>query len=266
MTMARSVGAEVLDGLAADDPAAMRSRRDLRRLHRLMGTRRILARALQDMLPAPRGSAPLRLLELGAGDGSLMLGVARSLAPAWPPVELTLLDAQPLLDTATIAGYAALGWNAIAHVGDVFDWVGADSHAMPDGCSANDTTGGSPANDATPGGQAVRSWDLVLANLFLHHFETPQLGSLLRAVARRSHRFLACEPRRAGLALAASRLVGAVGANAVTREDAVLSVRAGFRGAELSALWPAAPGTWRLREYSAGLFSHCFRAQAIGPR
>jgi hypothetical protein len=41
----------------------------------------------------------------------------------------------------------------------------------------------------------------------------------------------------------------------------VLSVHAGFRGSELSALWPRHPKGWRLREYPAGLFSHCLRAE-----
>lgn len=51
--------------------------------------------------------------------------------------------------------------------------------------------------------------------------------------------------------------------NAVTRADAVLSVRAGFRGAELQALWPAATARWSLAETRAGLFSHCFVASRL---
>jgi hypothetical protein len=51
-----------------------------------------------------------------------------------------------------------------------------------------------------------------------------------------------------------------IGCNAVTRHDAAASVRAGFAGRELSALWPARPG-WRLREGRAGLFSHLFVAR-----
>lgn len=74
----RTVAAEVLDGLAADDPAAMRSRRDLRRVHRAMGTRSIAVRALKAMTVSWRKTPPRRVLELGAGDGTLMLGVARA--------------------------------------------------------------------------------------------------------------------------------------------------------------------------------------------
>jgi hypothetical protein len=238
----RVVVPETLDGLAANDPAAMRSRRDLRRVHRAMRTPSIMLTALKDMTLWRHQVTPLRVLELGAGDGSLMLGVAPSLVRKWPQVELTLLDAQALVEPATIRRYAELGWTATTEVADVLDWAAA------------------PSDPLLPGGGAAR-WDVIVANLFLHHFEGAQLDAVLRAVAARTDRFFACEPRRAWLALAGSHLVGAIGANAVTREDAVLSVHAGWRGNELSALWPARGEEWQLEEYSAGLFSHCFRAQ-----
>jgi predicted nicotinamide N-methyase len=176
------------------------------------------------------------VLELGAGDGTLMLGVARALAPVSTRVELTLLDRQDLVEAATRDAYAALGWTVVPRVVDVCDWIanGADER-----------------------------WDLIVANLFLHHFEGEALHALLAACAARSDRFFACEPRRARLALGASHLVGFIGANAVTREDAVLSVHAGFRDAELSAAWPHAGG-WQLHERPAALFSHCFSATRVG--
>ena len=242
--LARTVDPETLDGLAADDPAAQRSRRDLRWIHRAMGTRAIVRQALRHITASRRAVTPLRILELGAGDGSLMLGVARSLALTWPKVELTLLDRQPLVGRATVRRYAELGWTVTAKVGDVFDWAAAPTVAQ------------------RHGGGAGR-WDVIVANLFLHHFEGAPLGGLLASIASRTDRFFACEPRRDWLALAGSHLVGAIGANAVTREDAVLSVHAGFRGDELSQAWPAHGVEWQLQEYSAGLFSHCFRAERL---
>lgn len=232
--MQRIVTAEVLDGLGADDPDAMRSRQDLQRVHRAMGTRSILLSGLKALVARHPKDRPLRLLEIGAGDGSLMLGVAQALGPTWSRVELTLLDRLNLLDQRTIEGYAVVGWNAVAQVVDVLTWAAA---------SLSET------------------WDLVVANLFLHHFQGVQLDAILTAVALRSSRFFACEPRRDWLALTGSHLVGAVGANAVTREDAVLSVYAGFKGDEITDLWPHGDGQWRVQEYSAGLFSHCFRAE-----
>ncbi len=254
---ARVVAAEALDSLATDDPAAQRSRRDLQRVHLAMGTRSILLRAIEATQMYRQRAGPLRVLELGAGDGTLMLGVARALAGVWPSVELRLLDRQDLVQPPTLAGFAACGWAAKPLVVDVLDW------ASPAGGKPAPAQGSAPAAAPPP-------WDLIIANLFLHHFEAAPLALLLAAAAARSRCFVACEPRRAALALAGSHLVGLIGANAVTRDDAVLSVHAGFRGQELAALWPAplrltggpaAASPWQLTEQPAGLFSHCFRAE-----
>jgi hypothetical protein len=242
--MTRTVAAEMLDHLAPGDPAAMRSRRDLVRVHRVMGTRSITSRGWRNLVSPERAAAPLRILELGAGDGSLLLGVARSLAPDWPHVQLGLMDRQDIVTPATLAGFAELGWAAQVQMDDVLAWA-----ARPD--------------DAAPGVQAPR-WDLITTTLFLHHFDGGELDLLLAAAASRSDRFFACEPRRSWLALAGSHLVGAIGANAVTRGDAVLSVHAGFRREEISARWPHAGGHWQMRESAAGLFSHCFSARRSG--
>ena len=232
----RRVQAELLDGLAATDPVAVRSRRDLKRVHQFMRTRARLVRKLRQRVPAP--AKPLRVLELGAGDGTLLLGIARELATEWPVVELTLLDRLALVDGATVAEYARYGWTARSSVMDVFDWARA-------------ATGSSAG--------AASRWDLVIANLFLHHFDDPELKVVLEAIAASADEVLACEPRRGWLALAGSHLIGVLGANAVTRADAVLSVQAGFRGRELSALWPRTAG-WSLQEEPSGAFSHCFCA------
>jgi hypothetical protein len=242
--LARSVHAEVLDGLAAEDPAAVRARGDLRRIHRVMGTCGILRRAVRRCLDGRRGAAPLRILELGSGDGTLMLRLARLLAPRWPGATLCLLDREPLLRAATLDAYAALGWTVRPERIDVLQW-------------ASRADGG--------GGAAGGNWDLIVANLFLHHFEGAALAGLMRSIGERCNGFVAVEPRRSRLALSASHLVGALGANAVTREDAVLSVRAGFRGAEIGALWSAPQGDWTCREYAAGLFSHVFLAMRRAP-
>ncbi len=256
MTLPRVVAPETLDHLAPADPAAQRSRRDLARIHRVMSTRRVVAHGWQGLLCAPPVSsplnaplnAPLKVLDMGAGDGTLLLGVARRLAPTWPRVQLTLLDRQPVVSPATLAAYAGFGWSATVQAVDVLDWAAPVARL-------EDTLPAAP-------------WDLITTSLFLHHFEGAQLDAVLAAVTHRALRFFACEPRRAWLALAGSHLVGALGANAVTRADAVLSVHAGFRAQEITARWPGIGtgtgtgiGTWQCQEYAAGLFSHCFSAR-----
>ena len=247
MAMVRTVLPEGLDSLGPHDPSAQRSRKDLQRLHRIMGTQKILLAALRQMPLGSRNShseSPLRVLEIGAGDGSLMLGVARALQGAWPAVSFTLLDQINLLEPTTVNHFGSVRWNAHAEVGDVIAWAQPGSLLAP-----------------TP---HTGRWDLIVANLFLHHFEEPQLSCLLNAIAARTNCFFACEPQRAGLALAGSHMVGFVGANSVTRRDAVVSVHAGFRQRELGSLWPGKAVEWKCEEYSAGLFSHCFSAMRIG--
>ena len=252
MTLPRVVRPEILDGLDPADPAAVRSRRDLVRVHLAMGTRRALARALAGPPRAPSRpsgpdaatrAAPLDVLELGGGDGTLTLALARRVARAWPPVRLTLLDRVDVVSAATRAGYAALGWEIEVLRADVLEWA-------------------EPAAEGDDPSGPTRRRDLVLASLFLHHFEGEALRRLLGAVAARTDRLVAFEPRRSGLALAGSRLIGALGANAVTRSDAVASVRAGFRGGELAALWPARG--WHLDERPSPPFGHLLDARRDG--
>lgn len=237
MTFPRVVSHEILDGLAPDDPQAMRSRRDLFRVNRIMGTPGMLLRALRPILARYPVREPVRVLELGAGDGRLMLSLARRAHHVWPAIDLTFLDRQPLIDAATCAQFGRLGWVARSLIRDVLDWVSA------------------PAQSGTAG-----RWDVIVTNLFLHHFDEQQLPALMAAIAVRCDAFLACEPRRALLPLAGSHLMGFIGANAITRHDAVLSVRAGFHGQELSSIWPGGRAEWLLLEREAGLFSHVFQA------
>ena len=240
MMMARTVAAETLDELAPDDPAAQRSRRDLLRIHQAMGTRSIMAQGWQRLVTPARASQPLRVLELGSGDGKLLLDVARSLTPYWPTVHLTLLDRQDIVSPETLGAYAELGWYAEVQMADVLTWAAQPQH------------------DAQ--GTALARWDLITTSLFLHHFADAQLQGLLAAVALRTDRFWACEPQRSWWTLAGSHLVGALGANQVTRNDAVLSVHAGLREGEIGRLWPSAGPTWQTNEFDAGWFSHCFSA------
>jgi SAM-dependent methyltransferase len=198
-----------------------------------MGTRAILRRALLPHGTHRRDDRPLRVLELGAGDGTLMLGLARLIHAAWPPVELTLLDRLDLISPATRDGYRQLGWRIATAVVDVLAWAENVSE----------------------------SFDLVVANLFLHHFSTAQLRKLLQSIAACSGGFFACEPRRSRVSLIGSYMIGAIGANAVTRADSVASVRAGFVGDEIRDLWCPSVGRWTVEEYSAGFFSHCFHAR-----
>jgi len=97
----------------------------------------------------------------------------------------------------------------------------------------------------------------IMSNLFLHHFGESQLRRLLGLQSERAGIVIACEPRRSAMALVASRLVGLLGCNAVTRHDAIASVRAGFANSDLTASWSDA-ANWSIQERALGSFSHGF--------
>jgi hypothetical protein len=230
----RRVEPEELDGLAADDPRGRRSRSDLRRVHVALRSIANLQRAVARLQLAVQ---PRRILELGAGDGTLLLRFARVQRPRWKGVELTLLDRVDLVSEETLAGYRELGWQVNFLHADALEWAAARQLRSDDD----------------------RRYDLCFANLFLHHFEPAPLVLLLRAVAAVTDAFVACEPRRSNIARVGSRLIGLLGASEVTRQDAVKSVAAGFTGRELSTAW-STRGGWNLVEFPAPPFCHCLAA------
>ncbi len=231
--MRRLVEPERLDDLPPADPRAVGSRGDLQRLNFMMGHVGILSRAFRQQFAEDSSrSRPLRLVELGAGDGTLLLRLAQRWSARGVTAQATLLDLQDLVSARTRRAFHALNWCMESVATDVFAWLEQASPVV----------------------------DVMFANLFLHHFPDRSLSALLRLTAARTNRFVACEPRRSPFALTASRLLWLVGCNGITRHDAPVSVRAGFVGRELSALWPA-DNEWQLREQSAGFFSHVFIAQ-----
>lgn len=224
--MKRVLEPELLDHLPPDDPRAIRSRSDLRRLNKIMRHAEIFA----DILTRNFSLPPKRLADIGAGDGSLMLQIAEK--TGWRGVELTLVDQQTIVSLQTLARFESLGWQVQIIAGDVFDWAEKLSPPM----------------------------DCIVANLFLHHFTDEKLSALFGLLEQKTNFFATCETRRSWPAITVSRLVGLIGCNSVTRHDAVLSMKSGFSERELSSLWPA-PSQWDLEERSVKVVTHSFVAR-----
>ena len=229
--MNRVLEREWLDHLPAHDRAAKGSRNDLRRLNALMGNTKILFSAIEPLLR--RTTSTCRIAEVGAGDGTLMLKLARKLSPVLQRVEATLIDRVHVVEFTTLQEFDAIGWSVQIIESDLWDWIRHSGQGHV---------------------------DIVIANLILHHFSNDEIRRLLDYFSTHSRIFIACEPRRSKLGIGAARLSGLVGCNRVTRHDAVVSVRAGFDNTELSQLWPNDP-SWMLRETRAGWFSHLFTAK-----
>lgn len=230
MTAKRQVEPEWLDLLPANDARAVRSRRDLIRINDWMLQSAIMARSLREHF---YDQPPRTLIDIGSGDGTFILSVARKLAPDWQNVSVILVDRQDIVSPETLAAFRALRWNPQIVATDVFEFL--EGYSKP--CA-------------------------VTANLFLHHFHDDELARLLKAVAHVAQFFVACEPWRASVPLLLGKMLWAIGCNDVSRHDALVSIRAGFTAQELSALWPE-PARWNLQECRAWLFTHLFIANKI---
>ena len=219
---------ELLDSLPPDDAAAQASRRDLRRLHPLLGQVGLWIRWFSKNYPV---RPPSSLADLGAGDGSLLGTV---LLRAYPKgghgTRIFFIDRQPVVPESTLAHLRRCNWLPTVVTDDVLNWV----------------------EEAPP-------FSAALANLFLHHLDEPGIKRLFSALAKKADSFASAEPCRTVLARWGARALLLLGCHSVTRHDARVSVRAGFKGKELSALWSSLPG-WILRENTAGPFTHFFSA------
>jgi hypothetical protein len=224
--MNRQLQPELLDELPPADPRAIHSRRDLRRINAIMGNARYLEKFLVGIDGRRFISKKITLLEIGAGDGNISLHLARALACQGISGALLLLDRQRVCDPSI----QIPGWSSEVIEADIFDWI-----------------------------KTAPQIDITIANLFLHHFTDGQLRSLFSSLSQITNVFAACEPRRNKLASFVARNVWMIGCNPVTCHDAEISVRAGFREKELSALWPS-DDRWNLTERRAGLFTHFFAA------
>ena len=202
--MKRVVVPEILDHLSHDDPEAIRSRADLRRINCLMGNHRWIRRQLKHF----SGSS---LLELGAGDGELLASLDTSMRAG-----LDFAPRPPGLPST-------VEWIS----GDIFETLPA---------LFENRSGGNTA---------------IIANLFLHHFESDALASLGRLIQAAG--FLCfSEPYRSRLALAEGAFLTPF-VNRVTRHDMPVSIRAGFRPGELPDLLKLDRARWDVRETVSGL-------------
>ena len=153
--MRRIVEPELLDELPPDHEQAISSRADLRRLNAIMGHAGIMTRAFQSCFPSSGKSMRLRVVELGAGDGTLILQLARKWSALGVIVAVTLVDLQTVISPETRRAIEALGWSVEVVECDVFVWLK----------------------------QSLPAAGLVLSNLFLHHFEEKRLSALLASIA-----------------------------------------------------------------------------------
>jgi 2-polyprenyl-3-methyl-5-hydroxy-6-metoxy-1,4-benzoquinol methylase len=196
------IGVEVLDDPRAD-PALVRAElNDLILLNRWFGGTRAVIGALLPFLP-PGPNATCTLLDVGTGLGDIPRAVARAASRRGVKVITIGLDRSPL--AARLAAREGLAT------------LVSDGGALP---------------------LATRSVDFVVASQVLHHLP-PQLAvQWIRECDRVARRAVViADLRRARIAMAAMWAVSfPLRLHAVTRRDAVLSLRRGYTEAELETL------------------------------
>ena len=227
----RHLTPEKLDSLSPSDPAALASRRDLQRLHSILGQKKLWLHWIRSKYP---DRPPASLVDLGCGDGHLLTSI---LPIAFPRgghgARLFFVDRQPSVSDSTLDFLRRQNWLPSLVSADVHEWA-----------------------------QSAPRVELIIANLFLHHFADEPLKNLFQSLATRTPLFAAAEPHRGVPGKIGSRLLGILGCHPVTQHDARVSVEAGFCGHEISTLWPS-PSSWNFQEQSVGLFTHFFSAERI---
>ena len=231
--MERIIQPEVLDGLPADHPAAVASRKDLRIINRLMNHASCLDRSTRWIRDKAKKS-PVRIVELGSGDGSLACKMLLRWGKVADGSRIIFVDQSSCLETNHVEPLGRLGWEVDNQVMDVFEWFERDASEI----------------------------DLCFASLFIHHFTFEEITRLFDQLKTRTKAFVCLEPRRDWKGLLAAKALWCIRCHPVTLNDACISVRAGFLNQELSQIWMQnTERSWDTEEHSAGLFSHLFSAK-----
>jgi trans-aconitate methyltransferase len=199
----RVVVAEILDSLPANDPDAIRTRRDLRLVNLLMGNERWVCRSIA---PFREIAVAHGIVEIGAGDGAL----CEKLAKRHPAAAVAGYDLAPRPGN--------LSQNVAWHRGDIFD------------------------------APAPKSSGVLVANLFLHHFEKPELARLGRWLEN-FRVVIINEPDRHPRPHRLARLMKPW-VNQVTQHDMRVSIDAGFTAGEMLQLLGLNASRWQFRETS----------------
>lgn len=111
-------------------------------------------------------------------------------------------------------------------------------------------------------------WDrypLIVANLFLHHFDDDQLGKLGHIWNHSARTIVVCEPWRVSIFKSGFALLcAAIRAHAVSRHDGRVSIEAGFRETELPDLLRLDPQkwSWRINQHPLGTYRMIARRKA----
>jgi SAM-dependent methyltransferase len=181
--------------------------REIERVNRHLGGSGTLLDGLKPILATLPREQPVRLLDVGTGSADLPLAISRLARRIGRELIVTAVDRDPVT--------AAIARRAVAERPEI-DVVVADAADLP---------------------FAPRSFDIVTASMFLHHFPDGRLPVMLRSLAALSRRaLLVNDLRRHRLPWLFIRvLTTATRRHPMFAHDAPLSVLRGFTPQELQA-------------------------------
>ena len=203
----RSNKAELMDGSDYTAAELIENLADLRRVNRYLGGYGALARHLFPMIEAT-GRKRIRLLDVGTGSADIPARVVEWARNRGVEAEFVALDLNEI--AAREARAQATGYPEIKAI-------------MADAMNL-------PFDD--------RSYDFVLASLFLHHFENPQAAKLLKSFARVARvAFIINDLRRHPLAYYSIKLLTQIFTrNRLVRNDSAVSVQRGFTETDIAEI------------------------------
>lgn len=210
-TRERSTEPERLDSPTFGGVELKRALDDISTFNRWLGGHRSLIRAFERALHHVPKAGPLRVVDVGCGNGDGLRALARWAEKKPLELELYGVDANPTI--VNIARSESKGYAINYVVGDAF---GSELQALEP--------------------------DVVVANQFFHHFTSPELHRYLPLLLRETRALVMCDLHRHTLAhLGFAVLARLVGASSIARDDGLVSIRRGFVRRDLQELVQALP-------------------------
>lgn len=207
LTPKRIYEEELLDAGEGTDEDVAKSLSDLRRINRFLGGRKVILRAISSYLD-DRDSHRISLLDVGTGSADLPMAIAQ---------ECRQQGISPFIAAVDISERNLRVSRERLGVSPDVDLVRADSLRLP---------------------FAPRSFDIVTASLFLHHFRDEDVVRLLADFGRiAKHAVIINDLIRNLVPYYFTRIAGPVlAASFLTRNDGPVSVLRGFTIAEMNDL------------------------------
>lgn len=211
-TRHRSQATEIMDDFEMEGETLRSSLDQIAFINQWLGGNRVTLGGLQTLLQGLPPSTPLRILDLGCGNGDLLRVVAKWGRKTGRQLELIGIDGNVF--TVNYAQHLSKNFPEISYRAEMI-----------------------PSPFLAEGG-----YDVVLCTLFLHHFTTEDLQNLLLLISKQAKTGIVINDlHRSWLAYLLFNLITLFIPNKMVREDGLTSILRGFKKKDLLALQAMLP-------------------------